>query len=1085
MANKYTIGAKIVLEGEKEYRQAINNCNNSMRVLKSELKAVAAEYANNANSLEALRAKNDILTKQQEEQEKKLALLRGALEKAAQLYGENSTQVQNWQVKLNNAYAELQKINRELDDNQRYLKEAEESTNGMAKSIDEYGKEIKEAKEETLTFGDVLKANLASEAIISGVKALFNAIKDGSKALVDVVKETAAYADNILTLSVQTGIATDTLQELNYMAELTDTSLETIAATMARNIRSMNSAREGTKLYADAYRSLGVNVIDPVTKQLRDAEAVYWDVIDALGKMANETERDAIAMQIFGRSARDLNPLIAVGKQGVAELADEARRMGAVLSQETLESLGQTDDALQRMYQQFDIAKRKIGLEAAPGITEAITKVTEKIGEADDKFAEFISDGVNGLVNGFIWLIDHSDAVIAGLKGITAAIITKKAAEGIEYAVNAYKALKTATEAATAAQATFNSVSKANAIGAIASVIVGLGTALYTYSKNAKDAAEETKRLNDSTQRLLDSTKELHEEISKNIKDRKESSDATQAEYEAAKRLADTLFDLAEKENKTSAEKSQMLALTKQLNEIMPDLNLAIDNQTWALNKQRSEVEQLIEAELQLQRIKLASANIAQIEYDRLREEQRYNELIAEREKKAEALARANKAISDTIMIDPRSKNVFAVYDDADKLKNEIKDLNRQIDESKSKIDELMTEYQFNMDYIGKKSPVEAAAKNSKQIVSEFTASIDDISGAAGEAVEGAINKINSLYDEASENLSKRLKDERKAFEENQQAQVKAVQNAQKEQLKLLEANHKKKLEMIDQEYMERLKTVDEERYNELKKIQEQIDAIDAQQEAEDRAAKLKEEAEKRAELQAKISNAKTIEDRMDAQKELQDFEEKVARDRLKTERDLQKDILKEQKEKINDYYDEKVRVIEEEKKKQKEAAEQAYEYDKSLIEQKYRDELEALKKIQEEEKESFSDRQEEYKKFLKEQKDLAIENAKKTYEEDLRLFKLNNSLKEQAITKADYLSKLKTSDIMSGKVQVSTSDLMSYMQYGAPVKSEVAQIKAEFDYNDMVDAFTTALKKLNLTVVLDGKKVGSIVQNTVNKMIY
>lgn len=1088
MANKYTVGAKIVLEGEKEYRQAINNCNNSMKVLKSELKAVSAEYANNANSLEALRAKNDILTKQQEEQEKKLALLRGALEKAAELYGENSTQVQNWQVKLNNAYAELQKINRELDDNQRYLKEAEESTDGMAKSIDEYGKEIKEAKEETLTFGDVLKANLASEAIISGVKALFNAIKDGSKALVDVVKETAAYADNILTLSVQTGIATDTLQELNYMAELTDTSLETIAATMARNVRSMNSAREGTKLYADAYRSLGVDVIDPVTKQLRDAEAVYWDVIDALGKMANETERDAIAMQIFGRSARDLNPLIAVGKQGVAELADEARRMGAVLSQDTLEALGQTDDALQRLYQQFDIAKRKIGLEAAPGITEAITKVTEKIGEADDKFAEFISDGVNGLVNGFIWLIDHSDAVIAGLKGITAAIITKKAAEGIEYAVNAYKALKTATEAATVAQTAYNAASKANAIGAIASLVAGLGVALISYTESAKRAADETDRLSSEYNRLYESVKKTNDEIENNIKRRKEEAEQFDLQWQAVSNLVDTLYDLEQQENKTNKEKSQMAAIVQQLNEMVPELNLAFDEQTGILDKNEAAVRNIIEAQLELQRTQIAGKRLAEIEIERLEAQRKKDEAEA---LKIQREAEYQKAAQE-FMYSGASGFVSTITEgfDLKKATENLTNAAAEYNKAKTNLEELDKQYNEIMEYLGQHSVVNQVAQNSRSIVSNFATSVDDISKSAKDALEDALNDINDIYGAASDKLEKQLKSERKAFEENQEAQVKAVQNAQKEQMKLLEANHKKKLEMIDQEYMERLKTVDEERYNELKKIQDQIDAIDAQQEAEDRAAKLKEEADKRAELQARVRNAQTIEERMEAQKELAEFEEKVARDRLKTERELQKDILNEQKDRINDYYDEQIKIIEEEKKNAKNAADEKYENEKALINEKYQYELEILKKTQQEEKESFSDRQEEYKKFLKEQKDLAIENAKKTYEEDLRLFKLNNSLKEQAITKADYLasidfSNLKTSDIMSGKVQVSSNDLMSYMQYGAPVKPEVAQIKAEFDYNDMVDAFTTALKKLNLTVVLDGKKVGSIVQNTVNKMIY
>ena len=143
-----------------------------MSVLKSELKSVTAEFEGNANSIDALRKKNEILNKQQAEQEKRIKLLRGALENAAKQYGENSRQVQDWQIKLNNANAYLLKLNREINDNEKYMKEAESSTKKTARSIDEYGKQVDGATQKTSIFGDVLKANLVSDAISNGVKKL-------------------------------------------------------------------------------------------------------------------------------------------------------------------------------------------------------------------------------------------------------------------------------------------------------------------------------------------------------------------------------------------------------------------------------------------------------------------------------------------------------------------------------------------------------------------------------------------------------------------------------------------------------------------------------------------------------------------------------------------------------------------------------------------------------------------------------------------------------------------------------------------------------------------------------------------------
>ena len=82
-----------------------------------------------------------------------------------------------------------------------------------------------------------------------------------------------------------------------------------------------------------AYQKLGVEYQN-LDGSLRDGETVFWEIIDLLGAMQNETERDAIAMQLLGRSAQDVNPLIAIGSKGVAEFAEEARRVGAVLDEE-------------------------------------------------------------------------------------------------------------------------------------------------------------------------------------------------------------------------------------------------------------------------------------------------------------------------------------------------------------------------------------------------------------------------------------------------------------------------------------------------------------------------------------------------------------------------------------------------------------------------------------------------------------------------------------------------------------------------------------------------------------------------------
>ena len=183
---------------------------------------------------------------------------------------------------------------------------------------------------------------------------------DGAKALANTTIETARYADDIKTLSVTTGMATDSLQAYGYAAGLIDTSLEVVTSSLARNTRSMDSASKGTGAAADAYKKLGVNVKDS-DGQLRNSEQVFWEVIDALGGLANETERDAISMQLFGKSAQQLNPLIAAGSKGFAELTDEARSMGAVMSGEALDAFGAFDDTMVRLIAGSEAAKHALG----------------------------------------------------------------------------------------------------------------------------------------------------------------------------------------------------------------------------------------------------------------------------------------------------------------------------------------------------------------------------------------------------------------------------------------------------------------------------------------------------------------------------------------------------------------------------------------------------------------------------------------------------------------------------------------------------------------------------------------------------
>ena len=359
-------GLKIGLEGEKQFKDALREINQSFKVLGSEMTLVASQFDKNDKSVQAITARNAVLNKEIDAQREKISTLKAALDNAASSFGENDRRTQNWQIQLNKAQAELNGMENELAENEKSLRDVDRGYNDAGQKVDEFGNVVEESVDDIEESSNKLeKLGSALKGIGVAMGAAFAAIGTAAvgaaKALTDMTVGASQYADDILTMSTVTGMSTESLQAYKYAAELVDTSMETLTGSMARNIRSMNSAREGTGAASQAYKALGISITD-ANGNLRDSETVYWETIDALGNVANETERDALAMQLFGKSAQELNPLIEQGSEGINQLTEEAKAMGAVMSQESLEALGKFDDSMQRLKAGGEAAKNALGM---------------------------------------------------------------------------------------------------------------------------------------------------------------------------------------------------------------------------------------------------------------------------------------------------------------------------------------------------------------------------------------------------------------------------------------------------------------------------------------------------------------------------------------------------------------------------------------------------------------------------------------------------------------------------------------------------------------------------------------------------
>lgn len=196
------------------------------------------------------------------------------------------------------------------------------------------------------------------------------AIKEMVEWTAAAVKGAAEYGDNILTLSTNFGIATDKLQEYQYMSELIDTDMNTITGSITKLTQTMQKAREGNEEAAQAFTYLSTNIYN-ADGTLRDASDVFEEIIGKMAQMKDGSERDALAMTLFGRSAMDLNSLMsAVANGSFKELQEEAHRLGYVLSDEELNALGQVDDGFQRLDKVMEMIKNRVAIELAPELID-------------------------------------------------------------------------------------------------------------------------------------------------------------------------------------------------------------------------------------------------------------------------------------------------------------------------------------------------------------------------------------------------------------------------------------------------------------------------------------------------------------------------------------------------------------------------------------------------------------------------------------------------------------------------------------------------------------------------------------------
>lgn len=398
------------MEGEKEqkYRKNIERLSASMDVLDAEMRKVSAKYADNAESAELSAAKTDLLTQKISLQYDKIDNLKAALEEAAENYGSNAVETLRWEKELNNAEAELYKLNGQLKNNTAQVEDTTTATEDAGQSMGNLGDVVNGLTSKLgIQLPDSMKQSMnamgsldaSSLALAGGFAAVATAIVKAEKALISMTKEAASNADDLLTLASVTSMTTDSVQELNYMADLTDVSLDRIKDSLKETTNKMQEAATGTGAAYEAYQKLGVEITN-ADGSMRSAQDVFYDTIDALGDMKNQAERDALAMDLMSESAQELNPIIELGGDKLREYAQEAHDMGYVLDNDALKSLQAVDDAYSRLQNTQEGVKNQLAVEFAPYLEEFYGDVTTMVKDG----GKAIKD--SGIVDAFGMLLE-------------------------------------------------------------------------------------------------------------------------------------------------------------------------------------------------------------------------------------------------------------------------------------------------------------------------------------------------------------------------------------------------------------------------------------------------------------------------------------------------------------------------------------------------------------------------------------------------------------------------------------------------------------------------------------------------------
>ena len=343
-----------------QFSGGITEINRKMGLLDAEFKLATQQAKNYGTETDELGVKEEYLTQKIALQTQKVEEAKRAYDAAMSSQQASQKEIDELDKRLLNERTKLEQLNGSLQQTQQETEKADKANKtfgdtirGLASAL---GLNISPALEAVAKKFDGISA--ATGTAIIGIGAMVSGFAKLSK-------ETAAYADNIITLADQTGFTTEQIQRMQYACMKLDVEFSTVEGAISKVTTNMYKAQKGSDELEKVFKKLHIRIKDG-SGHLRDSKEVFFEAIDALGKMKNETEKDAIAQQLFGKSAKELNTIIKAGSEQFKEYEQNAKK---VMTDEQLNRANAYQDAMDELNETMEALKLSLGEALVPLLT--------------------------------------------------------------------------------------------------------------------------------------------------------------------------------------------------------------------------------------------------------------------------------------------------------------------------------------------------------------------------------------------------------------------------------------------------------------------------------------------------------------------------------------------------------------------------------------------------------------------------------------------------------------------------------------------------------------------------------------------